>query len=55
MWHLYIEKLCKELNFTPDRVYELTFTDVCNWLAFFKEKEDYIKKQEDKAKGISRI
>jgi len=38
-----IEKLVKELNLTPDKVYEMNYIDCLNWLSLFNEREKYIK------------
>jgi hypothetical protein len=38
-----IEKLVKELNLTPDGVYEMNYIDCLNWLSLFNEREKYIK------------
>jgi hypothetical protein len=38
-----IEKLVKELNLTPDSVYEMNYIDCLNWLSLFNEREKYIK------------
>jgi hypothetical protein len=49
-----IYKVCKELNYNPNQVYELVIVDTLNWLSFFKEKEEYEQKLQDTAKGITR-
>ena len=38
-----IEKLIKELNLTPDGVYEMTYIDCLNWLSMFNDRDKYIK------------
>jgi len=42
-WHLMVEKLVKELNLTPEKVYEMNYIDCLNWLSMFNEREKYIK------------
>jgi len=47
-------RICKELNYNPDQVYELLIVDCLNWLSFFKERDDYEAKLRDAQNGISR-
>ena len=42
-WHMMIEKLIKELNLTPDKVYEMNYIDCLNWLSMFNDRDKYIK------------
>jgi hypothetical protein len=49
-----IYRICKELNYNPDQVYELLIIDCLNWLSFFKERDDYEQKVKDAQNGISR-
>lgn len=53
-WHSMVYKICQELNYNPDQVYNLLILDCLNWLAFFKEADDYKQKLKDAAEGISR-
>ena len=54
IWHTIIYRMCQELNYIPDRVYDLAVTAVLDWMSFFKEKEDYQQKLADKERGITR-
>jgi hypothetical protein len=48
-WMLMVEKMCKELNYTPDRVYDLTLISALNWSAMFYEKTQYEIEQQKRA------
>ena len=37
-----VYKLVKELNKTPEDVYEMNYIDCLNWLSLFHEKERYV-------------
>lgn len=38
---LMIDKLVKELNLTPDTVYEMKYIDCLNWLSMYSERDKY--------------
>lgn len=38
-----IEKLVKELNLTPEKVYCMNYIDSLNWLSMFNERDKYVK------------
>jgi sulfur relay (sulfurtransferase) DsrF/TusC family protein len=40
-----VDKLVKELNLSPDKVYEMNYIDCLNWLSLYNQKEKYIKQQ----------
>jgi uncharacterized alpha-E superfamily protein len=54
IYHTMIYRIANELNFNPNEVYELLILDTLNWLSFFKERDEYKQKLEDKSKGITR-
>lgn len=54
IWHSMIFRICKELNYNPDQVYELNITACLDWLSFFKEKDEYEQKLRDAQNGITR-
>ena len=45
-----IEKLVKELNLTPNEVYEMNYIDCLNWLSMFNDRYKYIKMLEKQDK-----
>jgi hypothetical protein len=54
LWHSIIYKICKEINYNPNQVYELNIIDCLNWLSFFKERDEYEQKVKDTQSGITR-
>lgn len=54
VWHTIIYRLCQELNYIPEQVYDLVITSCLDWMSFFKERDEYKQKLEDKSKGITR-
>lgn len=54
LWHSIIYKICKEINYNPNQVYELNIIDCLNWLSFFKERDEYESKLRDAQNGITR-
>jgi len=48
-WMLMIDKLVKELNLTPDMIYEMKYIDCLNWLSMYSERDKY-KEQLQKKK-----
>jgi hypothetical protein len=40
-WMLMIDKLVKELNLTPDAVYDMNYIDCLNWLSMFNDRDKY--------------
>lgn len=42
-WHLMVHKLIKELNLTPNKVYEMNYIDGLNWLSMFNQRDKYIE------------
>lgn len=54
VWHSMIYRVCKELNYNPNQVYDLVIVDTLNWLSFFKERDEYEQKLKDAAQGITR-
>jgi len=54
VWHSMIYRICKEINYNPNQVYELNIIDCLNWLSFFKEKDDYEQKLRDAQNGTTR-
>lgn len=49
-----IYRLCKELNYNPEQVYDINITACLDWLSFFKEKEEYEQKLRDAQNGVTR-
>ena len=45
-----VDKLVKELNLTPNSVYEMNYIDCLNWLSLYQQKEKYIEQQQKKIK-----
>ena len=37
-----IEKLVKELNLTPEQVYDMNYIDGLNWLSMFNDRDKYV-------------
>jgi sulfur relay (sulfurtransferase) DsrF/TusC family protein len=40
-----VDKLVKELNLSPDKVYEMNYIDCLNWLSMYNQRDKYIKQQ----------
>lgn len=38
-----IHKLCQELNYKENEVYEMNYINALNWLSMFKEKDKYLE------------
>jgi hypothetical protein len=38
-----VDKLVKELNLTPDKVYEMNYIDCLNWLSMYHQRDKYMK------------
>jgi hypothetical protein len=51
LWHSLTKRLIDELNITPDKVYEMNFVASCNWLSYFKERDEVEKRRLDKQNG----
>jgi hypothetical protein len=54
LWHTIIFRLCKELNYIPEQIYELVLTSCLDWMSFFKERDEYEQKLADQQKGVTR-
>lgn len=50
MWHMMIDKLVKELNLTPNDVYEMKYIDCLNWLSMYHERDKYKEQLQKKNK-----
>jgi hypothetical protein len=46
-----IHKLILELRYTEDAIYKMNFINACNWMSFFKERDDYIEQANNKAQN----
>jgi len=51
LWHSLTKRLVDELNYNPDQVYEMNFIASCNWLSYFKERDEAERKRLDREKG----
>lgn len=54
-WISFVHKLMTEMRYTEDQVYDMNFINACNWLSYFKEKEDFLMALEDSKNGTQRI
>jgi sulfur relay (sulfurtransferase) DsrF/TusC family protein len=45
-----VEKICKELNYKPEEVYNLNYINCLNWLSMWSMRDRWIKEQEKKIK-----
>lgn len=35
----------------PAELYLMNFIEACNWLSYFKEYDEFVKKEEDRMRG----
>jgi len=43
-----VHRLSERLKLTPNQIYDMNFIDACNWLSYFKELDEYTKREEDR-------
>lgn len=42
----------EKITTTTDEAYEMSFIEMCNWLSYFTDRDDYIKQKENADKNI---
>lgn len=40
-----IHRLCEELNYNEEQVYNMNYINALNWLSMFKERDMYLNQQ----------
>jgi len=48
LWLMMVDRLVKELNLTPTKVYDLNLLDALNWLGYYNQKDQYENSQKQK-------
>lgn len=50
-WMQIVYRLMEKMSYTEDQVYDMNFISMCNWLSFFKERDDIVEEMSSKNKN----